>query len=268
MQWWFVRATIGGMDIKDRSFVVTGGARGLGFAIASSLAEQGARIALIDLDDDALSKAAAALPAHPGGHSWHRTNVANESEVVQAFNAIADKHPNLAGLINNAGILRDGLLVKTDREDPSTVTDSLSLSQWQQVIDVNLTGVFLCGREAAKHLIELKNEGVIINLSSVSRAGNMGQSNYAAAKAGVVALTTTWAKELARYRIRVAAIAPGVFGTDMVASMKPQALERMLQFVPLGRIGEVTEIAHTVSYLVENDFFTGRVLEIDGGLRL
>jgi len=110
--------------------------------------------------------------------------------------------------------------------------------------------------------------GVIINLSSISRAGNAGQSNYAAAKAGVAALTVTWAKELAKYNIRVAAIAPGVFGTDMVASMKPEALERMLKFVPMGRVGEVQEIAHTVNYLIENDFYTGRILEIDGGLRL
>jgi len=142
------------------------------------------------------------------------------------------------------------------------------MAQWQAVIDVNLTGVFLCGREAAKHMVNAAVPGVIINLSSVSRAGNFGQSNYAAAKAGVATLTVTWAKELARYSIRVAAIAPGVFGTDMVASMKPEALERMLQSVPLRRSGDMAEISHTVRYLIENDFFTGRVLEIDGGLRV
>jgi len=262
------RATIARMEISNRTFVVTGGARGLGFAIASALAELGGRIALIDLDDAALEKATQALAPHAKGHSWHNANVADEASIVSAFESIASHHGEISGLINNAGILRDGLLLKTDKEDRSSVTQTLSLQQWQSVIDVNLTGVFLCGREAAKHMVHGEQGGVIVNLSSVSRAGNTGQSNYAAAKAGVAALTVTWAKELSRYGIRVAAIAPGVFGTDMVASMKPEALERMLKFVPLGRIGEVSEIAHTVQYLIENDFFTGRVLEIDGGLRI
>jgi 3-oxoacyl-[acyl-carrier protein] reductase len=268
------------MDINNKTFVVTGAARGLGYGIAHMLAENGGRVALIDQDEEGLKKACEALPrpgdmkgdnkgdepGHP--HSWHLANVADEASVVAAFNAIATAHNGIHGLVNNAGILRDGLLLKTDKEDPKQVVQTLSLSQWQAVIDVNLTGVFLCGREAAKHMVTAGNAGVIVNLSSVSRAGNMGQSNYAAAKAGVAALTVTWAKELASKNIRVAALAPGVFGTDMVASMKPEALERMLKFVPLGRLGEVSELAHSVRYLVENDFFTGRVLEIDGGIRL
>lgn len=256
------------MDIKNNTFVVTGGARGLGFAIASSLAEYGARVALIDLDETALKAAHNALSPHEKKHSWHCANVADEASVMTAFDAIQAEHGAIHGLINNAGILRDGLLLKTDRENPRTVTQTLSLQQWQSVIDVNLTGVFLCGREAAKHMVQAGHPGVIINLSSVSRAGNMGQSNYAAAKAGVVALTVTWAKELARFNIRSAAIAPGVFDTDMVASMKPEALARMLKGVPLARVGDVKEIAHSVRYLVQNDFYTGRVLEIDGGIRL
>ena len=256
------------MDIKNHTFVVTGAAQGLGFAIASSIADAGGRVALIDLNDEALEKAHNALTPHAKGHSWHNANVSDEASVVAAFESVKKSHGSIHALVNNAGILRDGMLVKTHRDNPTDLIDTLSLAQWQAVIDVNLTGVFLCGREAAKHMVQEGNGGVIINLSSVSRAGNMGQSNYAAAKAGVAALTVTWAKELAKHNIRVAAIAPGVFGTDMVASMKPEALERMLKFVPLGRVGEVQEIAHTVHYLVENDFFTGRVLEIDGGLRL
>lgn len=256
------------MDIKNNTFVVTGGARGLGFAIASSLAEHGARVALIDLDEAELTTALDALSPHEQGHSWQCANVADEASVVDAFERIQTEHGAIHGLVNNAGILRDGLLLKTDRDNPQNVTQTLSLQQWQSVIDVNLTGVFLCGREAAKHMVQAGNPGIIINLSSVSRAGNMGQSNYAAAKAGVVALTVSWAKELARHNIRSAAIAPGVFDTDMVASMKPEALTRMLKGVPLGRVGDVHEIAHSVRYLVENDFFTGRVLEIDGGIRL
>ncbi len=260
------------MDINNKTFVITGGARGLGFGIAHMFAEQGGRVALIDQDEEALQKACEALPLQPDSpsskHSWHLANVADEASVVAAFDAIAAEHDGIDGLVNNAGILRDGLLLKTDKEDRQHVVQTLSLSQWQAVIDVNLTGVFLCGREAAKHMVTHGKPGVIINLSSVSRAGNMGQSNYAAAKAGVAALTVTWAKELAAKNIRVAALAPGMFGTDMVASMKPEALDRMLKFVPLGRLGEVSELAHSVRYLVENDFFTGRVLEIDGGIRL
>ena len=262
------RDRISAMDIKNNTFVVTGGARGLGFAIADSLAENGARIALIDVDDTALENAHKALSPHAQGHSWHNANVADESNVIDAFNTIQAEHGAIHGLVNNAGILRDALLLKTERDNPQNVTQTLSLQQWQSVIDVNLTGVFLCGREASKHMVQAGHPGVIINLSSVSRAGNMGQSNYAAAKAGVVALTVTWAKELARYNIRSAAIAPGVFDTDMVASMKPEALARMLKGVPLGRVGAVNEIAHSVRYLIENDFYTGRVLEVDGGIRL
>ena len=110
--------------------------------------------------------------------------------------------------------------------------------------------------------------GVIINISSISRAGNIGQSNYAAAKAGVVALSTTWARELARYHIRSNSIAPGVFETEMVASLKPEAHDRITSAVPLQRTGLVEELAHAVEFIIENDYYTGRVMELDGGLRL
>ena len=255
------------MDVKNSVVVVTGGARGLGLAIAASLASQGAVLALVDVDESTLQSGYESL-ANTERHSWHTANVADEHAVVNTFKAIVEKHGRIDVVVNNAGILRDGMLIKTDRENPGTVLQKLSLQQWQSVIDVNLTGVFLCGREAASHMIEGGRPGLIINLSSAARAGNIGQSNYAAAKAGVVALTVTWAKELARYKIRAAAIAPGVIGTDMVAAMKPEALERILKFVPAGRVGEAAEIAHSVQYLIENDFFNGRVLELDGGLRL
>ena len=136
------------------------------------------------------------------------------------------------------------------------------------MIDVNLTGVFLCGRETATKLIELDKAGVIINLSSVSRAGNMDQSNYSATKSGVATLAVTWAKELARYQIRSAAIAPGFIGTDMITSMKPEALAKMTAQIPLGRVGEPSEIAQTVAFIFENEYITGRVFEIDGGIRM
>jgi 3-oxoacyl-[acyl-carrier protein] reductase len=144
----------------------------------------------------------------------------------------------------------------------------MSLSQWQAVIDVNLTGVFLCGREAAERMVGLGNGGVIINISSISRHGNVGQSNYTAAKAGVASLAVVWARELARYGIRVGAIAPGFTHTSILEAMKPEILEKMIAPVPLGRLGEPAEIAHAARFIFENDFFTGRVIDLDGGLRL
>ena len=148
------------------------------------------------------------------------------------------------------------------------LTSRMSLEDWQAVIDVNLTGVFLGTREAAACMVRRGTQGVIINISSISRAGNMGQSNYAAAKAGVAALTVTWAKELARYGIRVAGIAPGVIATNMTAAMKPEALEMLKSVIPLGRLGTPEEIAHTAMYILENDYFSGRLVEVDGVCRL
>jgi 3-oxoacyl-[acyl-carrier protein] reductase len=169
------------------------------------------------------------------------------------------------GVINNAGILRDGLLIKVKDGE---ISKRMSLAEWQAVIDVNLTGVFLCGREAATRMIEGKRAGVIINISSISKAGNMGQSNYSAAKAGVASMAVVWAKELSSYGIRSAAIAPGFIETEMVASMKPEALEKMAAGIPLKRLGQPEEIGRTAVYIFENDYLTGRVLEVDGGIRI
>ena len=144
----------------------------------------------------------------------------------------------------------------------------MSLAQWQMVIDVNLTGVFLCGREAAARMIESGSEGVIINISSISMAGNFGQTNYSATKAGVAAMAVTWAKELARYGIRTGAIAPGYIATEMVMGMKPEALEKMAAGIPLKRLGEPGEIAQMALAIFTNDYISGRVFEVDGGLRL
>ena len=253
------------MDLTDKVIAVTGGAQGLGLAMAQALAGRGARLALVDLDRDRLDEAVAACEQAGGQARGYTANVANEDQVVTLFEKLVEDFGSLHGLINNAGVLRDGLLVKARDGE---VQKKMSLSEWQTVIDVNLTGVFLCAREAAARMIELGSEGLIINISSVSRAGNMGQSNYSAAKAGVAALTVTWAKELARHGIRCTAIAPGFVGTDLVASMKPEALERMSSQIPLGRLGTPEEIADVAVFMFENDYLSGRVIEIDGGIRL
>lgn len=232
--------------------------------MAEYLAAKGARLALVDLNAEKLDAAVAACKALGVDARAYLCNVADEAQVEQMVEKVADDFGAIDGLINNAGILRDGLLVKVK----DGVMTKLSLAQWQAVIDVNLTGVFLCTREVAAKMIERKTSGTIINISSISRAGNIGQTNYSAAKAGVAAATVTWARELARYGIRVAGIAPGFIETEMTASMKPEALEKMTSAIPLKRMGTPQEIAHSVAYILENDYYSGRILELDGAMRL
>ncbi len=253
------------MDIKDKVILITGAARGLGAAMARALASRGARLALVDVDASALEAMVAECSKAGADARGYSANVAREEDVVKLFDDVTGDFGALDAVVNNAGILRDGLLIKAKDGE---ITGKMSLAQWQSVIDVNLTGVFLCGREAAERMIKLGSKGVIINISSISRAGNMGQTNYSAAKAGVAAMAVVWAKELARYGIRANAIAPGFVNTEMVASMKPEALDKMKAMIPLRRMAEPEEIAHTVVYLIENDYVSGRVIEVDGALRL
>ncbi len=254
------------MNLNNKVIVITGGGQGLGRGMAISLAEKGAKLALIDLSQDNLDETAQLCREAGSEAKGYTANVANQDDVIAAFNQIMDDFGEIHGLINNAGITRDALLVKVDKE--GNVRRGMDLNQWQSVIDVNLTGVFLCGQEAAIRMIEKGTKGLIINICSISRAGNMGQSNYSAAKSGVASMTVTWAKELARYGIRVAGIAPGFTKTEMTESMKPEALEKLVAMIPLRRMGDPDEIAHSAIYLFENDFYTGRVMEIDGGMRL
>lgn len=253
------------MELNGAVIAITGGAQGLGLAMAKLLGERGARLALVDREEESLAQAAGQLSEQGIVAEAFVADVANEDSVVRCFAEIRDRLGPVSGLVNNAGITRDGLLVKAKE---GRVEKTMSLSQWQQVLDVNLTGVFLCGREAASQMVENDLHGVIVNISSISRAGNMGQSNYAASKAGVAALTVTWAKELARYGIRVGAVAPGFIETEMTSSMRPDVLEKITKGVPLGRLGQPEDIAQSVHYIFENAYFSGRVIECDGGLRI
>ncbi|HAF94102.1 SDR family oxidoreductase [Pseudomonas sp. S5(2021)] len=252
------------MQLKDKVIIITGGGQGLGRAMAEHLAGQGARLALVDLNQERLGEAVVACQQAGGEARAYLCNVASEEQVEAMVAQVVNDFGALHGLVNNAGILRDGLLLKVKDGQVS----KMSLAQWQAVIDVNLTGVFLCTREVAAKMVELKCEGAIVNISSISRAGNMGQTNYSAAKAGVASATVVWAKELARYGIRVAGVAPGFIETEMVASMKPEALEKMTAGIPLRRMGKPLEIAQAVAFIFENDYYSGRILELDGGLRL
>jgi 3-oxoacyl-[acyl-carrier protein] reductase len=253
------------MQIKGKTVLITGAGRGLGAAMARRFGELGADLALVDLDAAGLDAVAQSCRALGRRAETYSASVADETQISAAFDRVVADFGRLDCVIANAGILRDGLLVKVK---DGAVVGKLPLAQWQAVIDVNLTGVFLCGREAAERMIRLGNPGCIVNISSLSRAGNFGQSNYSAAKAGVSALTVVWAKELARFHIRVNAIAPGFIKTEMVASMKPEILEKMAAGIPVQRLGEPNEIADTAVFIVENDYCNGRVLEIDGGQRL
>lgn len=254
------------MQINESVIVVTGGAQGLGRAMAEDFAARGATLALLDMNEEMLADAKSACEkAGAAKVGTYVVNVAEESAVEAAFSQLEADFGGIDVLINNAGILRDGMLIKYKNGE---LTHKMPLKQWQSVIDVNLTGTFLCGREAAALMAKTERKGVIINISSVARAGNIGQTNYAATKAGVVAMTVTWARELGRFGIRCGAIAPGFIETPMTQAMKPEAVERALSMVPLKRWGQPSEVADSARFIIENDFFSGRVIEIDGGVRL
>ena len=253
------------MDLKGKTIVITGAGRGLGRKMAEVIAREGARIALAGTHEAGLQETAR-LCAEAGSEARsYVADVANEAQVETLFASVRRDFGSIDGLINNAGTNRDALLVKVE---DGKVQSKMSLEDFNKVIAVDLVGVFICGREAAVHMIEGGRGGVILNVSSISRAGNIGQTNYAAAKAGVAAMTVTWGKELARYKIRVAGIAPGFCDTRMVANIKPAIRDRIISSIPLRRLGQPEEIGRTALFILQNDYYDGRILEIDGGLRL
>ncbi len=255
------------MQLQDMKIIVTGGASGMGRDFALSLASAGAAVTIADLNDDSMAKVVAEAANLPGSIGAQRCNVAEEEEVVALINNAHEAMGGLNGLINNAGIFRDGLLVKKDRE--TGAIKKMSLKNWNAVIAVDLTGPFLCTREFAAKCIETGTpKAVVVNISSVARHGNRGQTNYSAAKAGLVADTKLWGLELARYGIRVGAIAPGFVQTPILEGMRPEVLEGMLKAVPLRRTAEPGEIFRAVQFVIECDYFTGRCIDVDGGLTL
>lgn len=253
------------MQLRDSVVLITGAGQGIGQAIATYLARRGCRLALLGQNLGKLENTAAACLAAGSPQVRHYAcNVADEAQVIEAMARIDEAFSGFQALVNNAGITRDGLTLRLKEG----VLQRMGLEQWQGVQDVNLTGTFLCTREAAGRMLQRQQPGVIVNIASIARAGHAGQANYSAAKAGVVAASVAWAQELARYGIRVAALAPGLIGTEMVEQMPAAQIERMLAQIPLRRAGTPEEVAHSVAYLLENDYFNGRVLELDGGLRL
>ena len=251
------------MQLDELKIIVTGAASGLGKCFATQLAAGGARVMACDVDEDGL----AALAAEHDGISTQVCDVSDEASVISLVAQTVDEFGSVNGLINNAGIFRDALLVSKDRQTGDVRT--MSLKQWQQVIDVDLTGPFLCTREVAAHVVRSgESPGVIINISSVSRHGNRGQTNYSAAKAGLIADTKLWAEELARYGVRVGAIAPGFIQTPILEAMRPEVLEKLLSGVPLRRAGKPEEIWAAARFIIECDYFTGRCIDVDGGISI
>ena len=253
------------MLIKDKVIAITGGGRGLGRAMALAFADKGGHVAILDLNQAELDETCSQARARGVRAAGYLTNVTSEAEVTGALDAVVREFGRLDVMINNAGITKDGLLVKVKDGE---VVSKMSLEQWNTVISVDLTGVFLGGREAAERMIRLGNGGVIVNIASISKAGNAGQSNYSAAKAGVTAMAVVWARELARFGIRAASIAPGFTRTDILSGMPPEMLEKATAPVPLKRLGLPEEVAHAAVFIAENDYFTGRSVDLDGGLRL
>lgn len=252
------------MKVEDLAIIVTGAASGLGRCFALSLASEGAQVMAADVDEDGLAELAEEAE---GELETCICNVADEDDVVAMVATTVEAFGRVNGLINNAGIFRDALLISPDKETGEV--RRMSLEQWQAVIDVDLTGPFLCTREVAAHMVETgEKPGVIINISSVSRHGNRGQSNYSAAKAGLVADTKLWAEELSRYGIRVGAVAPGFVQTPILDAMRPEVLEKLVSQVPLRRPGKPEEIYSAVRFIIDCDYFTGRCVDVDGGIKI
>jgi 3-oxoacyl-[acyl-carrier protein] reductase len=255
------------MKLSDMKMVVTGAAGGMGAHFSLRLAQAGARVAACDVDEGGLAKLAESARGAPGAIHVRRLDVASERDIESFVDWAHDAMGGLNGLINNAGILRDALLVKKDRTTGEV--SKLSREKWQSVIDVNLTGATLIVRDVvAKMVSTAARPGVIINMSSLARHGNRGQSNYVSAKAALAANTVTWAREFAPFGIRVGAIAPGMIETPMTRGMNQKALDAAVAMIPVGRIGVPEDIWLAVRFIVECDYFNARVLDVDGGLTM
>lgn len=245
--------------MKQGVVIITGGASGIGLACTTHFCNSGRHVAIIDLPSSIeQSDARDITNAH-----FFACDITDENAVEASVAAIHAQFGRISALVNCAGILADGLLLKKQADGNFK---TLSADLFSKVINVNLYGTFLMTREVAKYMIE-DEDGVVVNMSSVSRAGNKGQTCYSASKAGVDAMTATWAQELSQYGIRVGAVAPGFVDTPMIRLMREDMRNKMLQKVPQKRMASTQEIVNAVEFIFNNQYFNGRVLELDGGLR-
>lgn len=250
------------MKLSDAKAIVTGAASGLGHLFSLELAAHGAAVVACDTNAEGLARLEAAASSSGRRVLTRKVDVSHEATVVAFVEEAARDMGGVNLLVNNAGVLRDGLLAQ---EEDGWVR-KLPSAQWRRVIDVNLTGPYLMTREVVADILSRGTpESVVVNISSVTRAGNPGQSNYSASKAGLDAVTRTWALEFARRGVRVGGIAPGLVDTPILGNISAEAMESLKAKIPLGRIGTPQEIWLALKFIVECDYFTGRVIEVDGG---
>jgi 3-oxoacyl-[acyl-carrier protein] reductase len=248
------------MRLKDKVCLITGGAAGIGKATAQRFAEEGAKVVICDLAEDAGKQVAEEI-----GGEFYKVNVADRQEVQGWIDAVVEKFGRVDVIINNAGVLRDGQLVKVKEGE---LVKQMSEEDFDLVIGVNLKGVFNCTQAVSPQMIK-QGEGVILNATSiVGLDGNFGQTNYVATKAGVIGMTKVWARELGRFNIRVNAVAPGFTLTEMVKQMPEKILDGMVAQTPLKRLGEPRDIANAYLFLAseEAEFISGVTLRVDGGI--
>ncbi|MCK4371976.1 MAG: 3-oxoacyl-[acyl-carrier-protein] reductase [candidate division Zixibacteria bacterium] len=243
------------MNFEDKTAVVTGSARGIGRVIAQSFATAGAKVVISDIDQAACEKTASEIG---GAAIACRADVTSADDINQLFKTAVDKFKRIDIVVNNAGITRDGLIIRMDEKD------------WDTVLDINLKGAFLVIKSAARIMMK-QRYGRIVNISSVvGLTGNAGQANYSASKAGLIALTKTSAKELGSRGVTVNAVAPGYIETEMTAALPEAAREFFLSKVVLGRPGTPEDVARAVLFLASDEaaYVTGQVLAIDGGMMI
>jgi 3-oxoacyl-[acyl-carrier protein] reductase len=246
------------MKLKNKVSVITGGADGIGKKISEKFLNEGSIVYIFDVNATAANSTVEEFAEKFGKNRifFKQVNVADEEVVEAAIGDIIKSHSKIDILVNNAGITADNLIMR------------LSLSDWQKVIDINLTGAFLCSKYIVKNMVKNKS-GKIINIASiVGVRGNAGQCNYSASKAGLIGLTKSLAREVASRNIMVNAIAPGYISTKMTEKLGDNIKKKLLDSIPAGKLGNPEDVAKTVLFLAseDSDYITGTVLNLDGGM--
>ena len=244
--------------LKDKVIIVTGGASGIGRETCLLIAQEGGKVAIFDMNEAGMKEVEDTIKEKGGMCKGYKVDVSDYNMVKTAVDQVIVDFGTIDGLVNDAGITRDGFLSKMEIED------------WNKVIAINLTGTFNCGKAVLSYMYE-QGKGTVVNLSSVVGVyGNIGQTNYAATKAGVIGLTLTWAKEFGKKGIRVNAVAPGFIKTPMTDKVPQKVLDMMIAKTPMARMGEPIEVASAIIFLLsdESSFITGHVLHVSGGLTL
>jgi len=241
-------------ETRQRVIVITGAGQGIGAAIARRFAELRSRLVLVDVNAGQLSQLADSLAGTGCEVLSVTTDVSSKEQVQQLVAQVIEKFGGIDVLVNNAGIIRDNLISNISEQD------------WDQVLDINLKGAFLCC-QAVFPTLKSQRSGKIVNIVSRAWLGSVGQANYTASKGGLVSLTRSLALEFARFQINVNAVAPGVIDSPMTQGMPPEALERLIRMQPTGKMGKVEDVAAAVAFLASDDavFITGQVLHVDGG---